>query len=136
MTYIIRFPIGDWSDDGHGRCIYFDVRSNYSAQDIREVHFKASKIGINIGSICRDYEEYNLTEDMIEKLKKIGIDSNDYYECDNMEPKGLMLLWLDILKYVDPKLELMIEESESQDINFYGMDEKNRHLETPGYGLF
>ena len=140
MTHIIRFPIGDWSDDGHGKCEYFEVRSNYSVQDVREVHFKALDMGINIGSICRDYEESELTDEMVNKLKSIDLNPNDYSDEEGdggyIDPEGLILLWLDILRYVDSELELEIIKSEAKDINFYGHDEKNRHLETPGYGVF
>jgi len=62
MTHIIRFPIGDWSDDGHGKCEYFMIKSSM--------------------------------------------------------------------------LELERIEPEYEDINFYGSDDKNKHLKTPGYGIF
>lgn len=141
MTYMIRFPIGDWSDDGHGKCEYFEVQSNHPVQHVREVHFKAPEvIGFNIGDMCRNYEE--LSTEVVTKLNAIGIDPNkfldgeidpeDYY----MDYESLINIWLAILNYIDPTLELEIIKSKAEDINFYGIDEKNRHLETPGYGVF
>lgn len=164
MTHIIRFPIGDWSDDGHGKCEYFMVKSNMSVESLRELHFKAPEvIGFDIGKMCSEYEESTLDPDIIKKLIAIGIDPQTYEltgelaveECW-MDEEKLIDIWLDVLKYIDKTiagttndvdnikvgvtpiwLELdRIKKPDYEDINFYGMDEKNRHLDTPGYGVF
>lgn len=31
----IRFPIGDWSDDGHGQCDYYFANTDKNTQDVR-----------------------------------------------------------------------------------------------------
>ena len=142
MTHTIRFPVGDWSDDGHGKCEYYNVRSSHSAEHLREVHFKAPEVvGFEIGKICSDYEDSQLSKDFIDKLTATGMDPNNYgeeYEGSySMYPDGIIKLWLDILIYIDADLELeIIKPPEAEPINFYGFDEKNRHLDTPGYGLF
>ncbi len=144
MTHMIRFPIGDWSDDGHGKCEYFEVHSNHPVQHVREVHFKAPEvIGFNIGDMCRNYEECQLSTEVVTKLNAIGIDPNKFLLDGEIDPEdyymdyeSLINIWLAILSYIDPTLELEVIKSEAENINFYGMDEKNRHLETPGYGVF
>lgn len=85
----VRFPVGDWSDDGHGNCDYYFATTNKTTQDIREAHFKCNEIyGFDIGN---------------------KIDS-------------------------ELKLSPVIEEYE--DINFYGRDNKLRHLNTLGMVYF
>ena len=164
MTHIIRFPIGDWSDDGHGKCKYFMVKSNMSVQSVRELHFKAPEvIGFDIGKMCSDYESSTLDDDIVEKLIAISIDPQTYNmdgsiaeeECW-MDSEKLIDIWLDILKYIDKTIAGMpddveditvgidataglelerIKKPDYEDINFYGIDEKYRHLQTPGYGV-
>lgn len=143
MTYTIRFPIGDWSDDGHGKCKYFMVKSNMPVKQVREIHFLApTAVGFNIGQMCSDYECSSLDADIVEKLLAIGIDPKKYGMEDDdddywMEPESLVDIWIDILKYINTGLDLeRITKNDYEDINFYGNDDKNRHLETPGYGVF
>ena len=149
--YNIRFPIGDWSDDGHGKCDYFMVTSNMSVESLREVHFKAPEVvGFDIGSMCSDYESSTLDNDIVEKLMAIGIDPHEYslnedtgewdvlLETDCwMDAEKLVDIWIDVLKYIHAGLELdRVKKPDYEDINFYGSDEKQRHLQTPGYGVF
>ena len=141
MTYMIRFPIGDWSGDGHEKCEYFNVQSNYPVQHLREAHFKAPKVvGFDIGSICHEYEDGTLSDDVIEKLNAINLKPEDYgeeYQGNySMYPDGMVNLWLDILCHIDPALKLELVKTEAEPINFYGFDDQGRHLKTPGYGLF
>lgn len=137
MTYIIRFPVGDWSDDGHGKCDYFEVRSNYPVQQLREIHFKAPDVvGFEIGNMCR--EDSQLSTDVFGKLIAIGFDLSQYTETEEcyMDSEGIIDIWLAILRHIDPSVELERIKSEAEDINFYGFDKKKRHLAAPGYGVF
>jgi len=149
MEHLIRFPVGDWSDDGHGKCHYFIVRSNKPVQELRELHFSCKeKLGFDIGDICRDYEDSELSLDIFDKLQAAGFDIEwegeqpeyaKYFDSINariMHTEEVFNLWTDILKFLDPDLNLELTVVESDDINFYGFDEKKRHLNTPGYGVF
>jgi len=139
MTYMIRFPIGDWSGDGHDKCEYYNVRSSHPVQHLREVHFKAPEVvGFDIGDMCHEYEDSQLSADIVDKLNTIGIDLSQYTETEEcyMYPDSTVKLWLDILCHIDPALKLELVKTEAEPINFYGFDDQGRHLETPGYGLF
>jgi len=46
----------------------------------------------------------------------------------------VLSVWLFLLNHIDPTLRL--ERTAIPNIQFYGFDTKNRHLNTPGYGLF
>jgi hypothetical protein len=137
----IRFPIGDWSDDGHGKCDYFFVTTPLSAQDVREAHFAApSVIGFDIGCLYAGYREGSLSQEIENKISEILPDTSgfkyDWREEDLSPPESLFFLWISLLNEINPALELTPMVSDYEDINFYGFDDKGRHLKTPGYGLF
>lgn len=143
----IKFPIGDWSDDGHGKCEWFIVESNKPVQAVREAHFDfEKKFKVDIGDICGLYEERNINPDIVDLLKAAGIDLQNEKYCIYTDPaegrcypedlSGLMELWLDCLKTADPQLNLTIASDTMPTLNFYGVDNKGRHLNVPGYGLF
>lgn len=58
----IRFPVGDWSNDGHGRCENFMVETAEGVEldRVREAHFGLLDWGINVGKLCRRYEDNTL----------------------------------------------------------------------------
>lgn len=79
------------------------------------------------------------------------------FENDNSQyftifyPDEMLNIWLSILNVIDPtlKLEVASEAMSSYyikykgyphepvgNINFYGQDDKGRHLDTPGYGIW
>lgn len=137
----IQFPVGDWSDDGHGKCEYYFAWSNKPVQDLREAHFKAKEVlGFDIGSICEDYEQYSVNGNIIDELLERGLMDEDEAEtaADFYDSDSLVKLWVRCLIHIDPTLEIELFEPENdyQTINFYGYDDKQRHLSTPGYGLF
>lgn len=144
--YKIRFPVGDWSGDGHTQCEWYIVESNKPLDDVRKAHFDATeKLGIDIGSICRNYEEDLLPKDIEEKLAKLNCgvinDIRKSYgkelseEAIRLEPDDMIEIWLFILMKAGDNLELKIIEDDIPSIAYYG-SEDGKHLNTPGYGLF
>lgn len=139
--YLIEFPVGDWSDDGHGKCHYYTVKSKKQVQDVREAHFRASEVlGFDLGDICKNYEERTLDQRISNKLFELGYDFSTFDDRDEEgEPEWLSSnevidIWLYLLNHIDPSLKL--EPMRIPSINFYGYDNEKRHLETPGYGVF
>lgn len=132
----IRFPIGDWSDDGHGHCEYFYCSAAGTLDDIREAHFACKKkYGFDIGDICQEYEETRIDESIVEKIEAAGLcESIDLEE--RMEAETIFKIWIELLNSIDENLKLVPESLAYEDINFYGYDNKKRHLSTPGYGVF
>lgn len=154
----IKFPIGDWSDDGHGKCRWFlvEVGKNNKESDsetlkrVREAHFKCKEVlGFDIGDICSKYNEYRIRREILDKIseeiwskyhamdEKSIAEQKEIYELE-FNADNLIYLWLDILHYLDNELrfEVLDDNSDIPTINFYGVDEQRRHLNTPGYGLF
>jgi hypothetical protein len=149
MSHIIRFPIGDWSDDGHGKCEYFLVTSNMSVDKVRDIHHNVKSIlGFDISDICCDHEDSELSLDIFDKLKaadySIEWDTDDeamgrYFSSEHaryMGPEEVFNLWIGILMFVCPDLVLIPCSIDYDDIHFYGTDEQGRHINSPGYGCF
>ena len=133
----IRFPIGDWSDDGHGQCDYYFANTSKNTQDVREAHFKCEEVfGFNIGELACEWEDNFIREDILECLINEGIVGKEF-KNSSLDSKAIFKIWLAILNKIDPTLELTSKIDNSyEDINFYGYDDKKRHLDTPGYGVF
>ncbi len=144
VRYLVQFPIGDWSGDGHSYCDYFFATSEKPLKEVREAHFRSSKVlGFNIGDLCKENQDDKLPAPAVDKLRELGYDFgkidrlNDYDEEASREdvyPEKLFDIWLYLLNHIDPSLKL--ERTKIPSINFYGKDKKGRHLETPGYGVF
>lgn len=142
--YKIKFPIGDWSDDGHGKCETFIVESNRDVSEVREAHFACKeRLGFEIGDICHKYGDSDIKSDLSQKLNKLGILDGIVFDMEQDFEKGIYLspdemvqIWLAILMHISPSMKLRIVDDDIPYINFYGVDGAKRHLSTPGYGLF
>ncbi len=132
----IKFPVGDWSDDGHNQCEDFIAETPLTVEHVREAHFKAEANGIAIGQICSDYECASVDEDILAALDAAEIQYDDL-PVDDMDPESVFTLWVRILNRVNPMLKLTAVTSvQIPSITFYGFDEQKRHLRSPGYGVF
>jgi len=150
----IKVPIGDWSDDGHGKCDYYFVNTNKTLEELFDLHFLANeKLGFDIGSMCGKYEEYRLLPNMVEKLVKAEvskympiIDSQftkflntieDYRDFPG-DTRDMAELWFACMKYADPTMEYKIYEEEKVPTLYnWSCPEKYCHrFSGPGYGLF
>lgn len=141
----IKFPIGDWSGDGHEKCDWYIIETakEIILEEVREAHFKAKEVlGFDIGNICSDYAEDTLSIDQLAKLKELNYEcvsnENDLLNNEDWSLQSLdvIKIWLFLLNHINPSLELKLIEENIPIINFYGYDEKQRHLSNPGYGCF
>lgn len=137
--YKFRLIIGDWSADGHGRCEGFIIASNVPVETVREAHYKIKDItGVDIEGICSDYGADEIDEEIVDVLKKLG------FQFENSSGMGdgvvsvpeMARLWIFLLQKSDPALELEVVEDVIPDFQFFGFDEKERHIYSVGYGLF
>lgn len=149
LPYVIEFPLGDWSGDGHEECKYYRVHSSHPVEVLREAHFGfEAKFGFDIGDMASEYEESYIADHILELMQDHEIidylipghdDEDDYDEEGHYYPEGteeLLHIWLRCLQLSNPELVLRVEEKERiPSINFYGFDEKKRHLNVPGYGM-
>lgn len=147
-----RFEVGDWSNDGHGRCESVLVDTNHIDVDIHKAYqrfVKKNKISvINDYKIqntknerfCKDEEQAMPIEDWL-KLKEAGVDLSKFVDNYLLQSEGreayyfdegppeLVMLYLEMAKVNLPDLEYkIIEENE---IPVFGS-----HTFGIGYGSF
>lgn len=138
--YRFRMPIGDWSDDGHGKCDYYCIKSNKPVEYVRDIHFQIlEKTGIDIEEICSEYEDSSISVEQFNELLKLGIEEerfdHPYKGNIGVSSENMCYLWTFLLMKSDETLNLEIEETPEM-LPFYGFDQKERHIGFVGYGCF
>lgn len=140
MKYKFSMPIGDWSDDGHGKCDYYTIVSNKPVEEVREIHFKIEDVtGIELDRICSEYEQNYIYVDLLEDLKELGFDASGINVSEDkayIYSYNMMRIWMFLLMITDESLKLEVEEESLEMLPFYGFDEKGRHINFVGYGCF
>lgn len=149
--YNFTLPIGDWSDDGHGKCDYYHVKSNKPIDEVREVHFQMrEKLGFSVEDIACEYEDNSIPKETMDKIVELGF--LDYIENNggaslfdsclsewegkwSVYSTGMAHLWVFMLMKTDEDLNLEIIKSPEM-LPFYGCDSKRRHIDFVGYGCF
>jgi|VirMetMinimDraft_7_1064189.scaffolds.fasta_scaffold25755_4 hypothetical protein len=151
MEYKFRLPIGDWSEDGHGKCDYFIIESNHVIDDVMDSYIEMNEI-YKVNEVCKEYEESIIDGSFFDLIEeKLNLDRGNYLE--NYDPtlftsaffdfddeefgtttKYLAQLVLDMLMSFNPKLKLKIVNDDIPDFNSWYNSEK--HVRLPGYGLF
>lgn len=142
-----KLPIGDWSNDGHGKCDYHIIESNKTVEEIREIYFQAKeKLGFGLEghddlTPCAEYEEYTMKQEAVDALKTFGLtitkEQEEQWINEYVDKNELSDLILNFLKIQDPDLILnKIPEEDMPMLPFYGYDNKQRHIDYFGYGLF
>jgi len=141
MNNLWKIPIGDWSDDGHGKCDWFIIKSNFTVEQAREAYFKSvEKSGVDVSKeIACEYEDNSVSEKFMkvfpefleEGLIKHYPEDTEYYIEDLYDLAEIVCLF--IQKY-NPEFKYEILNIPM--LPFYGYDEKDRHIGYFGYGLF
>lgn len=78
-----KMSVGDWSDDGHGKCDYFVVKTDAPDMEaVSEAYKQAVKLtGVRFKDvICAEYEDSVIHKEHKEKLEKHGINVAQYSE--------------------------------------------------------
>lgn len=144
MKYKFKIPIGDWSDDGHGKYKDYLIESNKPVEQIRELYFQAcDKIGFSLdGSYKKreltpqaEYEDYKFSRKTLQALLDFGVvldEDTINYINEQESTDGTELLCDIILAFIktqDPQLEIIRMEEESCPMfQFYGFDNQKRHI--------
>lgn len=116
--FMFKLPVGDWSDDGHGKCHYFIIESDKEIKDVYASIPSIKKcLNIDIFSIANEYEDNEIKQADIDKMKKIGIDVDELFEQDTYdgipiyycdETKSMAKLFIFLLNFVDNSLNLQL----------------------------
>lgn len=150
--YRFKIPIGDWSDDGHGKHEDYLIESNKPVETIRELYFQAcDKLGFSLDGSYKqtkltpnaEYEEYTFSKETLQALIDFGVVLDEEainYIKEQESTDGTELLCDIVLAFIktqDSELELTRVENEGFPMfQFYGFDDQKRHIGYFGYGLF
>lgn len=152
--YTIKIPIGDWSDDGHGKCEVFEIESNYPVKDLQEAYKASCKLtGLQFNHnqnytglpehnqyrterhICTEYEDGSLSEFAIEVLQEHGINLDEILtDGEYLDPNSFARLILEFINLSMPKDWIWkFIENEGEYLNGFWNGNLNVQF---GYGLF
>lgn len=146
--YLVNFPVGDWSRDGHEKFDLYLIRSKKPVMDIRKAHLKSYELfGFDIGSLCSRDEKMSSSNQIFQKLKELGYDFDRLSEISNdpdcygddlsnldLNSECILDIWLFLLNKINSALDLKVLSVPS--IAYFGLDEQDRELRIPGYGCF
>mgnify|MGYP000709303510 CR=1 FL=1 len=151
--YKLKLPIGDWSGDGHSQHTDYLIESNKPVEEVRELYFKAcEKLGFTLDgnhelAPCAEYGDNRFPEETLDALLEFGVNINkelvaslkEQYEDEAgyIETEDFCDIVLELIKTQDETLSLKrITEERYPMFQFYGRDNKSRHIGYFGYGLF
>lgn len=134
MTTTFEIPIGDWSDDGHGRCSHYSIQTDKTLAEVQKAYDAAKKRfpGLDPEKFAEDYEDNSVPQSVIDAAKKWGLKIDDVIEPNyedeenfHIDADGMIKYVCRFIMLVDPDLNLKVAKS------------KNRlHTHHIGYGLF
>lgn len=132
--FTFSIPIGDWSDDGHGKTATFYATAAKPIEAVREAYF-AVKAKLPDAccpeSFCDEYEEPEMAPESRTALISKGCEVPDEIGVDAM---ANIVVWF--LNQGDPELDVKLNGKPLPVLPFYGFDPKKRHIGFIGYGLF
>ena len=139
LPYEITLPVGDWSDDGHGKCEEFTFRCSHPVEEIRAAYIKSVKeFGISFDRdhkakilVAAEYGDHGLPEQAQETLAKIGYDMKKIAEPEWLQPRELA----DIILWMAGKNLKDFEYAEKKKTYLNGHWNKQLNVQF-GYGLF
>lgn len=138
-----ELPIGDWSNDGHGKCETFIVTCSHEfMEQVLDDYLRIPEVtGVDIGQVTTDYEDRTIPPEYVTKLRDLGLKGAqvevDYKDrwvvCDPRSYAEIVVFLLNkVTPYgnysMDPKLDLpSLATTRSAD---------GKYPSIGGYGLF
>lgn len=128
-----KIELGDPSNDGHGMHEDVIIMVDGTENDIEKAFKKLESKGINFHDLCSEYDDSNISVDVLKKMQKLGVNVDDLLEEAKEDDEDdvyvdydtYAALIVDCLNAVNPKLNI--------DIVYEGYIPS---IGTFGYGLF
>ena len=153
-----KLVIGDWSDDGHGKCEDFLFEVNKPLEEIQQAyrdsvvltgtkfhHNQDGSIPTDLEAkalaILTDYEEYRIPVEALDRLKTQGLELSFEYGLEDWEddgdsgvngPEGVATLIMWFIKLSLPGLEYKLIKDDVPSINGWWGNLNHQF----GYGVF
>ncbi len=142
--YKFKFPVGDWSGDGHEKCYWYVVESNYTVKSWREAYFKSKE---KFPNLAPDHlfdkgwplhkmreatgfqfptTDYDWEPGKEKDIPKVGFPSDE----------DIVAYTLTFCQLSNPKLKYRVVPDDVDMFPFYGFDKKGRHISHIGYDKY
>src|SRR5579884_2746470 len=117
LPYEITIPIGDWSDDGHGKFREISFMSSHAVENLRAAYLRSVlDTGLSFDSehgtiqIATEYQEPGLSASAQRKLEGLGFDLGTISDREALQPDDLvnMILWF--IKRSLPEFEYQVKD--------------------------
>lgn len=145
----VKLNLGDWSEDGHGKCDSLILEVNKDVSEIRQGYKDSCKlVGVQFNHnenyaglqrtsrtplhIWTEYEDSYISEEAMECLIESGLFKDEEEYCQKYEDYPERLI-MDFIKLSLPDLEYEFLDDEIPSINGFWNDELNCQI---GYGLY
>lgn len=111
---LLRFGVGDWSGDGHGKTEVFLVESSHSADDVAAAYqYACERIGfIFHNEVSADYEDNRIGAERLAALQAIGYDPIDL-DPEWLAPSDVWDMFVALVQHGNPTITL--EEVDAED---------------------
>lgn len=122
---VVNIIVGDWSDDGHGKTETFAIKSNITRDEIDKAYTQAIKTYPKLNafdSICEDYEDNSIPEDLLDELKLLGYQPPKWMEKEfRVSREEFVDIYLFIVKLGNPAFEYSHVNHNELTIGGYGL---------------
>lgn len=135
---IVAIPIGDWSDDGHGKVVWYHivVPKKFTKEILTEQYNKNKQLlGFGLKDFAADYEDGTMSIEQFDALRDFGFSSDIQIDEDDEEK-----IYLDIETFFEITMFLLSEGLEDfewyeikPDFDLFTGRDMDGHI---GYGLF
>lgn len=137
-----QIPIGDWSNDGHGKCEYFTASSFKTFEDVCKAYEKAKEKfkddNFSPESFCDEYESAAVDPNTFQLMKKHGFIKGDIDDLEDfyIDEMADFVVWF--LNQGDPELNVKLDNKPVPCLNNWQYAEivKGKTLGQFGYGMF
>lgn len=145
-------PIGDWSDDGHGKCDEYIVQCSHSASECRKAYIDSCRLTgyqfhhnhpgipqVRGVPLCADYEDNVISWDAVERFREHGLDILSLLEDEWEEEDDVSVGTDELLRIIMAFIGLSLKDFSWEEIKSppalfgYWNDELNVQM---GYGCF
>lgn len=133
-----QIPVGDWSDDGHGKCDYCTASSFKTFEDVCRAYEKAKEKfkddDFSPESFCNEFEDSSIPDEFIGLMKQNGFD----VDPDDFGPEDMARFVVWFLNQGDPELQVKLENKAVPCLNNWQYSEiiKGKTLGQFGYGFY
>ena len=124
LKHTINLIVGDYSGDGHDRKEVETILSNLDISSFKKAYVKGSElVGVDITSLCEDYDDNHISEEYCKLLKDAGLD----FEIDS----GYTMCSNDFLG-----IYLFLVKKGNENFEYEQYNENHDDIYIGGYGLF